>query len=113
MKPHAARDAMAAHDLWWARRRRFDDDAQGFAATEATLARVIELAGSTDLACHLVFEVERDYWQSRNRAARVQKARQDRLGLGWANHDHHTFRFSRRLFPPAIRMFHAPGPLLR
>ena len=113
MKPHAARDALAARDLWLARRRRFDDDAEGFDATEATLDRVIELAGSPDLACHLVFEVEREYWQSRNRAAQVQKARQDRLGLGWANHDHHTFRCSRRFFPRVIGMFTTLGFQLR
>jgi hypothetical protein len=113
MKPHAARDALAARDLWEARRRRFDDDSEGFRATEQTLERVIELAGATDLACHLVFEVEREYWQSRNRAARVQKARQDRLGLGWANHDHHTFRCSRRFFPRVIRMFTRLGFVLR
>lgn len=113
MKPHAARDALAAREVWEARRRRFDDDAEGFDATEETLAHVIELAGSTDLACRLVFEVERDYWQSRNRAAQVQKARQDRLGLGWANHDHHTFRCSRRFFPRVIRMFETLGFALR
>ena len=113
MKPHAARDALAARELWQGRRRRFDTDAEGFDATEATLARVIELAGGPDLACHLVFEAERDYWQSRNRAARVQKERQDRLGLGWANHDHHTFRCSRRFFPRVIGMFEALGFLLR
>ena len=111
--PQAARDALAARDLWEGRRRRFDDDTEGFDATEATLARVIELAGSPDLACHLVFEVERDYWQSRNKAARVQKARQDRLGLGWANHDHHTYRSSRRLFPRLIGMFRSLGFRLR
>jgi hypothetical protein len=113
MKPHAARDALAARDLWQARRRSFDDDLEGFDATEATLERVIELAGSTDLACHLVFEVERDYWQSRNKAARAQRARQDRLGLGWANHDHHTFRCSRRFFPRVIGMFSRLGFALR
>ncbi|MDR3633314.1 MAG: hypothetical protein P4L84_05710 [Isosphaeraceae bacterium] len=113
MRPHAAREALAARELWEARRRRFDDDAEGFDATEATLAQVIERAGSVDLACHLVFEVERDYWQARNRAAQVQKARQDRLGLGWANHDHHTFRCSRRFFPRVIRMFEALGFILR
>jgi hypothetical protein len=113
MKPHAARDALAARDLWVARRRRFDDDSEGFDATEQTLERVIELAGSTDLACHLVFEVEREYWQSRNTAARAQKARQDRLGLGWANHDHHTFRCSRRFFPRIIGMFTRLGFQLR
>jgi hypothetical protein len=113
MKPHASRDALAARDIWLARKRRFDDDAEGFTATEATLHRVIELAGSRDLACHVVFEVEREYWQSRNRAAQVQKARQDRLGLGWANHDHHTFRCSRRFFPRVIAMFTALGFHLR
>jgi hypothetical protein len=113
MRPQAARDALAARELWQARRRRFDDDAEGFDVTEATLARVIERAGSTDLACHLVFEVERDYWQSRNRAGRFQKERQDRLGLGWANHDHHTFRCSRRFFPRVIRMFESLGFALR
>lgn len=113
MKPQAARDALAARELWQSRRRRFDDDDEGFDATEATLARVIELAGSRDLACHLVFEVEREFWQSRNLAARVQKARQDRLGLGWANHDHHTFRSSRRFFPRLIGMFESLGFVLR
>jgi hypothetical protein len=113
LKPHAARDALAARELWQARRRRFDDDEEGLDSTAATLERVIELAGSTDLACHLVFEVERDYWQSRNRAAQVQKARQDRLGLGWANHDHHTFRSSRRLFSRLIALFEKLGFLLR
>ncbi|MFI5457765.1 MAG: hypothetical protein ACHRXM_20170 [Isosphaerales bacterium] len=113
MRPHAARDALAARDLWEARRRRFDDDGEGFDATEMTLDRVIELAGSVDLACHLVFEVEREYWQSRNTAARVQKARQDRLGLGWANHDHHTFRCSRRFFPRVIGMLTRLGFELR
>ena len=113
MKPHAARDALAARDLWRGRRRRFDDDETGMTATEQLLERVIELAGSTDLACHLVFECERSYWQSRNTAARVQKARQDRLGLGWANHDHHTFRCSRRFFPRIMSMFKRLGFELR
>ncbi|MEO6808981.1 MAG: hypothetical protein ABI353_07700 [Isosphaeraceae bacterium] len=113
MAPQAARDALAARELWQGRRRRFVDDAEGFDATEQLLERVIERAGSTDLACHLIFEVEREYWQSRNRAAQVQKARQDRLGLGWANHDHHTFRCSRRFFPRVIGLFERLGFALR
>jgi hypothetical protein len=113
MRPHATRDAIAARDLWLGRKRRYANDEEGMSATEACLNKVIELAGSTDLACHLIFEVERAYWQSRNHAARVQKARQDRLGLGWANHDHHTFRCSRRFFPRVIRMFESLGFTLR
>lgn len=113
MRPHAARDTLAALELWRGRRRRFNDDAEGFDETEKTLERVIELAGSRDLACHLVFEAEREYWQSRNQAARVQKARQDRLGLGWANHDHHTFRCSRRFFLRVMGLFKTLGFFLR
>ena len=105
MTPQASRDALAARELWQTRRRKFDDDDEGMTATENTLERVIELAGGADLACHLIFEVERDFWTRRNCAARVQKARQDRLGLGWANHDHHTFRSSRRNFPRLIALF--------
>ncbi len=113
LAPHAARDAMAARDLWQARRRSFEDDGEGITATEELVERVIEKAGSTDLACHLIFEVEREYWEHRNKAARVQKARQDRLGLGWANHDHHTFRCSRRYFHRIIAIFERLGFMLR
>jgi hypothetical protein len=113
MAPHMARETLAAHDVWHGRKRRFDTDEEGFAATEQTLERVIELCRGPDLACHVIFEAERAYWQSRNRAARVQKERQDRLGLGWANHDHHTFRSSRRLFPRLIRIFERLGFQLR
>jgi hypothetical protein len=114
MAPHAARDALAAQALWHGRRRKFDDDEAGIAATERLLDDVIDLCGgSTDLACELVFAAERDYWTGRNVAARVQKARQDRLGLGWANHDHHTFRCSRRFFPRIIAMFRRLGFALR
>jgi hypothetical protein len=55
-----------------------------------------------DAACQFFFESERAYWESRNRAARIQKHRQDQLGLGWGNHDHHTFRCSREHFTALI-----------
>jgi hypothetical protein len=55
-----------------------------------------------DLTCQIYFESERAYWEQRNRAARVQKFRQDKLGLGWGNHDHHTFRASREHFVDLI-----------
>lgn len=113
MAPHMARETLAARDLWHGRKRRFDTDEEGFHAIDQTLERVIELCRGPDLACHVIFEAERAYWQSRNRAARVQKERQDRLGLGWANHDHHTFRSSRRFFPRLIRIFERLGFQLR
>src|SRR4029079_14863406 len=64
-------------------------------------------------ACDLIFASERAYWESRNRAGRLQKARQDCLGLGWGNHDHHTYRSSREHFADLIRMFGAIGVLCR
>ena len=82
MQPHAARDALAARDLWEGRRRRFDDDETGIAATEETLERVIELAGSTDLACHLVFWKQSDRTGSLATPPRGCK-RPDRIGWAW------------------------------
>ncbi len=113
MAPTRARDILAARELWKGRRRSFPDDGQAFDAADMLIERMIEIVGDRDLVCHLVFEVERDYWESRNRAARVQKHRQDRLGLGWANHDHHTFRSSREHFPRLMKMFKTLGFNLR
>ncbi len=81
-----------------ARRREFSDDTEGFAQTHQFLGQAISDLGR-DVTCELFFYAEREYWQSRNHAAQVQKVRQDRLGLGWANHDHHTYRSSRRTLP--------------
>lgn len=80
-----------------ARRRDHEDPADGFAEA----VRLVDAAAAdlrADWATDLFFAAERDYWQSRNQAARVQYERQQRLGLGWANHDHHTYRSSRACF---------------
>lgn len=92
---------LKAGELWRTRRRCFPDEPAGFRHANETLNRVIELVGR-DRACQYFFEEERRYWQSRNSAARLQKHRQDRLGLGWGNHDHHTFRCSRAHFVDLI-----------
>ncbi len=91
-----------ARELWRTRPRLFPSDTQGIKAAHQTLDRVLRLVGR-DVACQLFFEAERAYWQSRNRAGRMQKHRQDRLGLGWGNHDHHTFRCSREHFVDLIQ----------
>lgn len=90
------------------RRRDFADDAAGFAHARALIDRAIAEVG-VDRACDAFFAAERDYWQRRNRAARIQKARQDALGLGWANHDHHTYRSSRHCFTTMIALFERLG----
>ncbi|HEY2953009.1 MAG TPA: hypothetical protein VGK40_10520 [Verrucomicrobiae bacterium] len=101
-------ELLLATELWRTRRRQFDDDAAGFRQTHALLDRMLERVGP-DIACHAVFAEERAYWQSRNRAGQVQRARQDKLGLGWANHDHHTFRSSRRHFVDLMRVLEKLG----
>jgi hypothetical protein len=100
--------ASEALEVWKNRKRTFDDDAVGLAQTHALLDPVINLVGR-DLACHIIFAEERAYWEQRNRAAQIQKLRQDRLGLGWANHDHHTFRSSRANFVALMRAFEKLG----
>jgi hypothetical protein len=101
-------DIIQAQKLWKKRKRIFADDTDGFRQTHALLDRMIKLVGC-DLACHIIFTVERAYWEHRNRAAQIQKRPQDKLGLGWANHDHHTFRSSRDNFVELIRAFEKLG----
>ena len=90
------------------RPRAFEQDEEGFATTAAMIDAAIADIGQ-DAACDLFFTAEREFWQRRNRAAQFQKARQDRLGLGWANHDHHTYRSSRRHFARLIAVFEKLG----
>jgi hypothetical protein len=95
------KNMVEAQDLWRTRRRHCASSAQGFDAARTLLDKVLELVGQ-DLACHYFFQEERRYWEGRNRAAQVQKRRQDSLGLGWGNNDHHTFRCSREHFVDAV-----------
>jgi len=98
----------AAQELWRTRGRSLADEHAGMQHTLNTARRMAELVGA-DAAAWLAFEVERDYWQRHNTAAQVQKARQDRMGFGWANHDHHTFRSGRAHFKALIEILHALG----
>lgn len=96
-----------------ARRRDFGEaEEAGFELAEGLIGSAIEDVGR-DVACDLFFAAEREYWQRRNRAAQFQKARQDRLGLGWANHDHHTYRCSRKHFSRLIGLWEKLGFQLR
>jgi hypothetical protein len=102
-KADPMRGFLAVKHLEAFRRRPRDlgDDHQGFARLNRLIDTAIADLGR-DWACDLFFAAERDYWQRRNRAAQVQKARQDKIGLGWANHDHHTYRSSREHFMDLI-----------
>ena len=94
------------------RRRRFDHDADSFDHAMTLAAAAVADLG-VDRACDLFFSAERDYWMSRNRAGRLQRARQDTLGLGWGNHDHHTYRSSREHFHRLIELMETLGVTCR
>lgn len=55
------------------------------------------------------FFAEREYYLSRNAAARFQYAQQQQIGIGWANHDHHTYRSSRETFRALMSLFQTMG----
>ncbi len=100
---------LAGHDEnFRLRNREFATSAEGFRFAEGLLSEAISQLGR-DRACDLFFAAERAYWQYRNDAGQMQKMRQDRLGLGWANHDHHTYRSSRNSFPTLIRTLELMG----
>ncbi|MCC6426521.1 MAG: hypothetical protein IT435_06845 [Phycisphaerales bacterium] len=105
-----AKSISAAHhlELLRSRRRDFATDAQGFAEINRLVDRAIADLGR-DWACDLFFESERNYWQSRNHAGQFQYARQQALGLGWANHDHHTYRSSRHCYKDMIAVLEKLG----
>jgi hypothetical protein len=101
LRPTELEAITKARELWHTRKRVFTNDAEGFAIANQVLDQSIALVGR-DLSCEYYFTSERAYWEGRNRAARIQKFRQDQLGLGWGNHDHHTFRSSREHFVDLI-----------
>jgi hypothetical protein len=88
--------------------RRWATPDQGFDHASQLIAAAADEIGA-DWACDLFFQAEREYWQSRNQAGRVQYGRHNRLGLGWANHDHHTYRSSRVAFPRLIAALEQMG----
>ena len=90
------------------RRREGRSDAEGFELA-ATLFEAAAADLGRDWACDLFFAAEREYWMSRNAAARVQYARQQSLGLGWGNHDHHTYRNGRENFSRLIEVLEQMG----
>jgi len=90
------------------RQRKFDSEVDAFQSTSALIAEAISKVGR-DMTCHLFFEGERDYWQSRNRAGQIQYMRQHSIGVGWGNHDHHTYRSSRACFSDLIGLLELMG----
>jgi hypothetical protein len=95
-------------ELFRARQRLFGSDDEGFDHAEDLITKGVMEVGK-DMASSLFFAAEREYWMRRNRAGRLQKERQDAFGLGWGNHDHHTYRSSRHCFKRLIQMLELLG----
>lgn len=90
------------------RRRAHASDEEGFAHA-LEIARDATRALGAAYASELFFRAEREYWESRNDAGAFQKRRQDALGLGWGNRDHHTYRSSRQAFRSLIEVLEVLG----
>ncbi len=93
----------------WLKRFRGDEDEERAINEAIDLAEKLVTLLGQHRAAWTVLEGERRYWEARNTAGQIQKNRQDRLGMGWANHDHHTFRSSRRYFTHLVHLFEVLG----
>ncbi|MBB6049499.1 hypothetical protein [Armatimonas rosea] len=110
--PQPAPDGLDAARTDFAQRPRTDDELATIAAAQALFEKHAAVLGR-GRATEEFFAAERVYYLARNAAARWQYARQEAVGIGWANHDHHTYRCSRAAFPALIRLFVAMGFLCR
>jgi hypothetical protein len=101
-------DYIKALNAFQSRPRLFEYDSKGMEYL-ALLIKDMLIELDTSRVADAFFRAERRYWETRNRAAQVQRAKQDGLGLGWANHDHHTFRSSRGRFRTLMRILQSLG----
>ena len=97
-----------ALEKWKTRPRNMASAAEALNRAIKLAEEMVETLGQ-ELAAWIVLECEREYWQQRNKAAQLQYSRQQQLGMGWANHDHHTFRSSRQHFHSLSGLFEILG----
>jgi len=97
-----------AFEKFTLRRKHYVDSEEGMEAVHHLVEEIAEDLEPPRIA-DAFFRSERVYWQSRDRAGQIQKARQDKFGLGWGNHDHHTYRSSREHFMKLIAALEAMG----
>jgi hypothetical protein len=111
--PAEIRAARITLQRFRARRRQFDRVEAGLAHTEALVDAALAELGAAHRVCALWLMAEREYWMQRCSPGRLQKARQDALGIGWANIDHHTYDSSREHYRRTIRILEKLGYELR
>ncbi len=97
---------------FFGRQRYFGSDKDGMEYTARLVKKAVGEIKSERVA-DAFFRTERVYWQSRNRAGQVQHSRQQKFGMGWGNHDHHTFRSSRENFKAMINIWESMGYICR
>lgn len=106
--PEYIENYLKALHQWQTRPRSLQDEEEAMRRTIEIASEIVERVGE-NIAAWVILDVERRYWQARNTAGQLQKNRQDRLGMGWSNHDHHTFRSSRKRFHLLVRLFEMLG----
>jgi hypothetical protein len=94
------------------RKRDFSSDEDGIIYTQELIYDFISQLSIPRIA-DAFFQAERIYWQSKCPLAIEQKLHQDSIGLGWANHDHHTFRSSRENFSLIVKLLESLGFISR
>jgi hypothetical protein len=105
-------DYKKAYQTFAKRKRKFKTDKEGLKEVKKLTKKVLKKLSPSRTA-DAFFRNERAYWESRNGAGKLQKKRQDSLGLGWGNHDHHTYRSSREHFVRLMEIFELMGYFTR
>jgi len=109
--PEEVKDAeeySKAIEAFCCRQRLFETDKEGIKVTLELIKRFLKNL-KKERVTDAFFRAERLYWERQNRAGYIQKGRQDRLGLGFGNHDHHTYRNSRENFSHVIEILATLG----
>jgi len=102
------REARLALQRFRTRRRQFETAKRGLDHLE-TLVDTALRDLNPHIVCDAFFRAEREYWQMRCAAGRLQGERQQRAGIGWSNVDHHTLDCSRGHFLQTIRILEKLG----
>ena len=96
-----------AFDQWVARPRQFDDMRSGMAQTLDQTRMLVSEMGA-NMAAWVALAAECTYWRRRSRT-KQQRARKDKLGLGWTNQNHYTFRSTRETFGALVQILETLG----
>jgi len=95
-------------DTFRERPREFPSEGEGMEATTHLLEEQLDRL-AVDRVADAWFRSEWENWMSHNQAAQAQRARHDKVGLGWANRDHQAYRCSRGLYTSYIRVLELLG----